>query len=481
MRNVSLKSAALIAALCTGITLGEAAEDNRQELSERVEKLNQLRAELQSLQETEGTYSNALLPLYAQLTEALIDARAYDEALEVLEQHQQLIKIHEGLHAEAQIDVVLKQLEVLASSGLWDSLYDRLSHLEWIQQRASDRNLEQRVDGLKQLSGWVQVLLQQGPRNEEWRYLLRLRDLESQSYKLVDDNATDADKELLDQLQYDLAQSELYIALAMATPGETSRLLINHELNLQTSAFTPPRQMVSVSDVERAYGARASSVIERAHRTAMNRHYSLIKEIAGRQDNDPLTQATMEIYLGDSVLLRQQYELRPLGNSGPTRGSSNIGSAGSHYDEAWQLFLEAGITESQLNAFFACPMLLPMPSLTTRLGFDNPPCTQLADGTIELPEVLVTEDRSPGLIYHNLEQTRSNSTLEGVRVQVSFTVGVNGQASRIQSTSAEPDTVSVRIRGRDALQQMQFRPALENGRSKRQQNVRITMISLNAD
>lgn len=480
MRNVPFKFLALIAALSAGVSVNDAAEDNRQDLSEQVENLNQLRSQLQTLQETEGTYSNTLLPLYPQLTEALIDARAYDEALEVLEQHQQLIKIHEGLHAEAQIDVVLRQLEVLASAGRWDSLYERLSHLEWIQQRAVDRSLEQRIDGFKQISGWVRVLLQQGPRNEEWRYLLRLRDLESQSYELVGDNATDVPEALLDQLQYDLALSELYIAMAMATPGETSRLLINHELNLQTSAFTPPRQMVSVSDVERAYGARASSVIERAHRTAMNRHYSLIEEIAERQDSAPLTQAMMELYLGDSVLLRQQYELRPLGNSGPTRGSSNIGSAGSHYSDAWQLFLDAGISESQLNAYFSCPLLLPMSSLTTRLDFNNPPCTQLADGTLELPEVLVTEDGSPGLSYQNLEQSRS-STLEGVRIQVSFTVGVNGQASRIQATSAEPDTVSVRIRGRDALRQMQFRPALENGRSTRQQNVRITMISLNAE
>lgn len=481
MRNVSLKSAALIIAFGTGIALGEAAEDNRQDLSELVENLNQLRTQLQTLRESEGTYSTVLLPIFPQLTEALIDARAYDEALEVLEQHLQLIKINEGLYADAQIDVVLKQFEVLASAGRWQTLFERLSHLEWIEQRADDRTLEQRVDGLKQLSGWARVLLQQGPRSEQWRYLLRLRDLESQAYLLAADNPSQVNNELLDQLQYDLAQSELYIALGMATPGETSRLLINHELNLQTSAFAPTQRMATVSDVERVYGARATSVIERAHRTAMNRHYSLIEEISERQGSDPLTQATMQLYLGDSVLLRQQYELRPLGNSGPTRGSSNIGSAGSYYSEAWQLFLDAGISETQLNTYFACPMLLPMPSLTARVDFDKAPCQQLADGTLVLPEVLVTEDGTPGLVYQNLEQPQNNLILEGVHVQISFNVGVNGQASRIQATTAEPDTVSVRIRGRDALRQMQFRPALENGRSKRQQNVRMTMISLNAD
>jgi hypothetical protein len=481
MRNVSLKSAALIVAFGTSITLGEAAEDNRQDLSGLVENLNQLRTQLQTLRETEGTYSTVLLPIFPQLTEALIDARAYDEALEVLEQHLQLIKINEGLYADAQIDVVLKQFEVLAIAGQWQTLFERLSHLEWIQQRAVGRNLEQQIDGVKQLSSWMQVLLQQGPRMEQWRYLLRLRDLESQAYTLAADSPSQVSSELLDRLQYDLAQSELYIALSMATPGETSRLLINHELNLQTSAFTPTQRMTTISDVERVYGARATSVIDRAHRTAMNRHYSLIEEITERQDGDPLTQATMQLYLGDSILLRQQYELRTLGNSGPTRGSSNIGSAGSYYGEAWQLFLDAGITESQLNTYFACPVLLPMPSLTTRMNFEEPPCQQQADDTLVLPEVLVTEDGAPGLTYRNLEQTKNSNTLKGVHIQVNFNIGVNGQASRIQATSAEPDTVSVRVRGRETLQQMQFRPALENGRSIRQQNVRMTMISLNAD
>ena len=70
------------------------------------------------------------------------------------------------------------------------------------------------------------------------------------------------------------------------------------------------------------------------------------------------------------------------------------------------------------------------------------------------------------------------SQAAGISATLSFSLGVNGQADRMQVLAAEPDSTAARIRGRDSLQGLQFRPALQNGRAVRTENVTMTLFSL---
>jgi len=70
---------------------------------------------------------------------------------------------------------------------------------------------------------------------------------------------------------------------------------------------------------------------------------------------------------------------------------------------------------------------------------------------------------------------------EGTRATIRFNVGMNGQPERIQVEESEPDSTSARIRGRDALQTLQFRPALRDGRPIRTQNIKITVFTLESE
>jgi hypothetical protein len=70
------------------------------------------------------------------------------------------------------------------------------------------------------------------------------------------------------------------------------------------------------------------------------------------------------------------------------------------------------------------------------------------------------------------------SQAAGVSATLNFNIGVNGQADRAQVAAAEPDTTSARIRGRDGLQGLQFRPALHDGKAVRTDNVTMTVYSL---
>jgi hypothetical protein len=59
-----------------------------------------------------------------------------------------------------------------------------------------------------------------------------------------------------------------------------------------------------------------------------------------------------------------------------------------------------------------------------------------------------------------------------------FNIGTNGQTDRTDITGALPDNVSSRIQGRAALETLQFRPALRDGRPIRSGLVSLKIFSL---
>lgn len=454
------------------------------------ERLGALREDVAARQA--DRYSPELLLSLRQLSEALISADALTEAEQTIEQQIQLVKVDDGLYTEQQVPFLFQQLGILAARGNWEAVSDRVQYLTWLLDRTTIADTEQRLQMLKQTRDWIRLLLLQGPRSQEADYLMQWQALE-QSAVAIGEKA-ELDPTQMEALIYDAAIAELYIALAIVAPGYTSQQLIQRNegqpaypnVRLTTSRIT------TVSDVEAMYGARTSTVIDRAFHNAMGRHRQLIDQLEEQytapladnttlEEHDPETAALLQLYLGDAILLRQQYEPRRGSHISPARGSSATGSAARHYQDAWELLLEAGYDAATLNEYFSCPALLPLPTFHTRLEALQPDCQRQAEGLLVLPAFVATRHGVPALPYQGTPDNPLIADPEGTSTVITFQVGLNGQADRLEFGESSPDATSSRIRGRDILQGLQFRPALKDGRPIRTANLQMQLVSVEPD
>lgn len=448
------------------------------------ERLNTLRADVAAQLSISDRYSPELLSSLQQLSEALLSANALDESAQTLEQQIQLVKIDDGLYTAQQLPFIFQQLAILAARQNWNELSDRVQYLTWLLERTETQSPEERLHTMKQTRDWVRLLLLQAPRNQEASYLRQWRALEHAALAIGEE--AELDREAMQALIYDAALAELYIALAIVTPGPTSQQLI-HDIDGQSLHITrPTTRVITVSDLETIYGARASTVIDRSFNNAMGRHRQLIERVAELYDDgegsldesDPEAAAMLQLYLGDSILMRQQYEPRMGTHLSPARGSNATGLAASYYERAWNLLSEAGYDAETLNQHFRCPTPLPLAEFASRLDAVEPACQLQEDGSLLLPAFAATRNGVPGLAYGGIPDHPLIANPEGTTAHITFQVGLNGHADRLQYGESIPDTTSSRIRARDILQAMQFRPALQDGRPTRTENVQMQVLSL---
>lgn len=482
----------LSASLQSTSSASEQITTNKGDLTLLLEELHALRTEVENRQYSLGVYNEELLTSLNSLTEALISADAWQEAVDAVEQQIQIVRINDGLYTDAQIPLIAQQLSILAAQKDWSTISDRMSYMLLLLERAETMPVETRLSHLKQMRDWSRLLLTQGPRHLEPHYLLQLQALEESALKLASAHALD--RETMQSLVYDRATAELYIALGIVGTSETSRQLLSRSEGVESSFMRRNQPMVSVSDIESVYGARTSTVIERSHRMAMARHQQMISSLADpggdnieqalsdMESTDPEQAAMIKLFQGDSVLMRQQYELRMGRHTGPARGSSSAGSAVKYYEEAWALLLAAGYSAEQLNTYFTCPVMLPLSEFRTKLtdeaGQGSASCSLASDNTLSVPDAAVVRDGVPGLRYENMSDLGLMTAAEGVKAELQFSVGMNGQAERIRIMAAEPENTGSRIRGKQALETLQFRPALRDGRPVRTEEVKINIYSL---
>src|SRR5690606_10236486 len=107
-------------------------------------------------------------------------------------------------------------------------------------------------------------------------------------------------------------------------------------------------------------------------------------------------------------------------------------------------------------------------------------CSTDENGNATIQATAVVRNGIPGLRYEQLPDSKLISAAEGVAAEAKFTVGMNGQADRIEIIGANPDVTSTRIRGKQALEALQFRPVLRDGKTVRTEGVTMTIYSLSS-
>jgi len=447
-----------------------AADSSTQRAIEQVAKVAQYEDAINALQSAHGPFDTRLLEPLQGLIDTHIENAGFEQAFALLDQQLQIQRINHGLYSAEQIPIIETMLELQSSAGDWQRINETLQYLSWLYQRDESLPNEARLAGLKSVGAWHLRALGQDERVREAHHLVRLSILEDKAATLAEEQFG-AESEALVPYLYDKSVADLYIALAIMLTDDTSQDLMLETEGLR-SRGSPGSGAggLGVSEVEAIYGSRASTVIERSFKANMGASYSELERIrdvfAGTGNRE--AEAMALLAMGDSVLMRQQFEDRPGNFAGMRRGTSSAGSAMMSYSDAMALF--QGLDKALIDALTRCPVLLPATVFHATVTAATPDCVQVAEpASYTLADYNLISTLIPGL------EGKAESPEGTLEAQLRFNVRTNGQVSNMEVVTISIDNTANRVKVRKLTELMQFRPAMRDGSPVRAENVRITV------
>lgn len=449
-----------------------AADSSTQRAIEQVAKVAQYEDAINALQSAHGPFDTRLLEPLQGLIDTHIENAGFEQAFALLDQQLQIQRINHGLYSAEQIPTIETMLELQSSAGDWQRINETLQYLSWLYQRDESLPNEARLAGLKSVGAWHLRALGQDERVREAHHLVRLSILEDKAATLAEEQFG-AESEALVPYLYDKSMADLYIALAIMLTDDTSQDLMLETEGLR-SRGSPGSGAggLGVSEVEAIYGSRASTVIERSFKANMGASYSELERIRDvfAATGNREAEAMALLAMGDSVLMRQQFEDRPGNFAGMRRGTSSAGSAMMSYSDAMALFQEAGLDKALIDALTRCPVLLPATVFHATVTAATPDCVQVAEpASYTLADYNLISTLIPGL------EGKAESPEGTLEAQLRFNVRTNGQVSNMEVVTISIDNTPNRVKVRKLTELMQFRPAMRDGSPVRAENVRITV------
>ena len=450
-----------------------AADSSTQRAIEHVAKVAQYEDAINALQSAHGPFDTRLLEPLQGLIDTHIENASFEQAFALLDQQLQIQRINHGLYSAQQIPTIETMLELQSSAGDWQRINETLQYLSWLYQRDESLPTEARLAGLKSVGAWHLRALGQDERAREAHHLVRLSILEYKAAALAEEQFG-AESEALVPYLYDKSVADLYIALAIMLTDDTSQdlMLETEGLRSRGSIGSGGGAGLGVSEGEALYGSRASTVIERSFKANMGASYSELERIrdvfAGTGNRE--AEAMALLAMGDSVLMRQQFEDRPGNFAGMRRGTSSAGSAMMSYSDAMALFQEAGLDKALIDALTRCPVLLPATVFHATVTAAMPDCVHVAEPvSYALADYNLISTLIPGL------EGKAESPEGTLEAQLRFNVRTNGQVSNMEVVTISIDNTPNRVKVRKLTELMQFRPAMRDGTPVRAENVQITV------
>ncbi len=479
----------LAARICAAVLLvvpaSMIAQDTRS--GSPVEQSQELSIQLQAvarevarIESESGPFDRRLLEPLSTLVRLNLENEDRANARALLDQQLQILRISDGLYSVAQIPIIETILELATQYGDWQQSNDSLQYLSWLYQRDTTLSPEEKLSGMRKISEWHLLALGKDVKEREAYHLLEMAKTDERISEIAEQLYGGDSVEIVPYI-YNQALADAYIALAITITFDTSQELlrltegISNRPNLLSGIGST--SLRTTADVEAMYGSRASTVIERSFKNNMNKHFEKLERIKDiySQAGDAEAEAMALMYLGDSLLIRQQFENRPGEFAGIRRGTSSAGTAMSHYRDALAALAEAGIDEADIKAYTACPVLLPMAEFEPRFAANKVQCQRNGtDEYIDLGEYNLVSTFIPG-IEGTLAQDES-----AIAATVEFEVRANGQVSRKNIIEISPDDTSNRVQIRKLLEITQFRPAIIDGAPVRTERIRMQInIPLN--
>ena len=420
------------------VELESQSEETALEKSRRTEQQKALFEQQISILETEnGPYNGQQLEYLRGITNVLIEEGSLSEADRILDRQLQLIRIQEGPFSQSQIPVVSELIANDIRRQDWQSVSDHFNYIRFIHTHNPDTNSAVLLDALNDIRNWHLSMLV-------------LDDFDRYPQPI------EAFRDVLPDI---IEVAELVFA------AET-RELISWLYSIAVDNYRMGAEWLGLRLV---------------------RH---IEEIAGTMD-DLEIQAMTTLYVADFEMLRQRVITNRAKRESASKASSQVRGGDSSYRIAMDMLLKAGIEQSQVDALFERPAVLPLPQF--HFSLDQMLAAQTASGYTVLSSHADDEVRNSRIHLGDFSawgrtktrrppvpQFASNidteSNDENHSVQVRFNINSIGYSDNIRAEAAQPDSSETKAIARGAVKTMQFRPVFTNGRWRRIRDVTLRYI-----
>ncbi len=476
-RRPLVLSSWLLGLLLSVTTVAQPAGDQRSMLR----SIEDAEALLQERERSTNPLDLALIEPLRSLAELHLSAGRLNTAESLLNRQLEIQRVNGGLHSAAQIPVLESLIRIQIARRDWEGARDSISNLVWIHTRTDDINAGEQLAGMQRARAWLMLLLQRDATDREARHLLMYRKVSEQMQRLTEERFDENDMRQLPYL-FEASRADLAIALTIMQNPLTGQALLERMEGIRSRPIRPGYTITSVAELEAAYGSKVDTVAERSFRRYMRDHSSMLdrmREIAEAND-DAEAHAMLTVYRGDATLMRQQYEHRTGRLAGPQRGRGSLGTAVTHYRDAFEQLRALGHDNQSLMERFGCPSLLPMDTLFLKLQ-DYPVCARNEEGDPQLAtDAPLLGSKLPGFSYElpMLPGERQSDIATGT---FAVDIGHNGQIANSDVVEAFPEEAAHRAEIRRLMANLQFRPALEpDGGATRTENL-LMVMQLEAD
>ena len=430
--------------------------------------LESFRENIANMESEYGVMDQRLVEPLNDLARFQMEAGYLDDALSSLNRQLQIERINNGLYSQAQIPIIESLISASVSLKDWEQVEEHYNRLAWIYTKAYAFNIDKLLTGIDQISNWSISAIYVDDRKRTVNHLLRLLDLRKHSLDLATMHFGTSDPILVPHL-YNLAVSHTYIGLAiLSNPLNRSfdtDLMVNKLLS-RTEAIGNPN------------GVLTNTVLDSVFQRNINKGIGYLKAIQKiySDSKNQEAEAMVAFSIADWYLIRHQYESpgtirRASSNTRVTRGSQGVGVAMRHYREAIDLLLDSGVEQSAIDEYLSCPRLVPAHELEIEFTGSAYGCSE------NMPKLELTawSNMIYGLDLPGYDGLIAKSPGEEIEVEIEFSVRVNGQPRVVEINSAVPDSVGNRVRARQQLTSLQFRPVIYDDRARRFQNMTMTL------
>ena len=469
----SYKKSALLLVLVgllpiSGLSLAQSAS-KEPGLDGNGSQVSNYQAQIADIESEFGPYSAKLAETLESLASAHLETQDYESLADIQNRQLQIARTNLGFEDPQLIPLLHAIIENQIRLGEWDEIEDHLKHIRQISSNLESTRTEQLLQAMDDQVKWLYANMYLGSRGRaQAQHFLEARDLVKDMNRLAEKDYGEDDPKMIPLLyERALVEYRLFqiVNSSNVTASETIREVQRRE---GLTSLDSPRALAArarfgfgTSNLNRlVFTERGEKVGERLMRNAMRRMDDIadIAEIQG----DTETQAMALLYKGDFRVL------------------ASIGGR-KDYRKAQELFQQAGIAKSDIDAFFAQPSLIPNNQFYHRL--DN----LAAATTIDQSQSFTGEDEQQGVYIGEFTSwsqalastpaprppTRFQSPAFNYhQAQMQFSVSSQGSARSVKTLSTVPgDERRIRAIARNGVKELKFRPAFIDGKPQRSRNV----------
>ena len=440
-----------------------AAEDNPllRLSNERLEALQTYQTQLDDLESEYGPYHQSLLEPLNSMIALYREQGSLERVAEVQSRQLQVVRTVFGFEHPDVVPVLQSMISNQLLMREWEQVSDQLEHIRHLYASNKNDDPEILLQAIDEQAFWYLSRSYLDEKNRRVRSFFEARTLYRELTDLAEESYPDDSSELIPWLYKQAISKFQLVQFLNASEGVDSAAISRLVLEDGPSRL----QYRGASS-----GGIGSSVIPVIEANSLVGEYYLregrnlvarIQDILETQ-NELEAQAMARIYRSDFQLLMGQ------------------GIAIRGYREAQEMLLEAGISQQKIDTYFERPVVIPVEKLFGSIDeaiayqegnakqFQNP-----AEDEIHLGLFTAWSEALGSTAKPFGDNPLLNIEIVSDEVDLSFSVSSRGDVSSVKILDSSTGRRSVERKARKAARDIQFRPAIVDGKGIRVRNARI--------